>query len=162
MRETDFVPGARPAEGQLDGKIEGLPGWYFVLVGLLVASNDLSQQFSDRYSWVALLPLVVVAVHLALWFTLLSRRRKYLRAVWRSKQALALVAVLFTVRLLLQLGLTKLTDSIAPLHSYTHLIIGVVMLVLTTAGAWFDQWLVLRVVNRTGDAQAARSTSSPR
>jgi hypothetical protein len=66
------------------------------------------------------------------------------------------------VRLLLQLGLTKLTDTIAPLHSYPHLIIGVVMLVLTTAGAWFDQWLVLRVVNRTGDAQAARSTSSPR
>src|SRR2546423_6975699 len=95
------------------GRIQGLPGWYFVLVGLLVASNDLSLQFSDRYAWVALLPLVLVAVHLVLWFTLLSRRRKYLRAVWRSKQALALVAVLFTLRLLLQLGLGRLADSAA-------------------------------------------------
>jgi hypothetical protein len=144
MREADFTTGTRPA----DGKIEGLPGWYFLLVGLLVAGNDLSLQFSDRHAWVALLPLVLVAVHLALWFTMLSRRRRYLRAVWRSKQALALVAVLVAVRLLLQVGLAKLTGSVAPLHSYTHLVIGSAMLVLTTAGAWFDQWLVLRVVNR--------------
>jgi len=130
------------------GKIEGLPGWYFALVGLLVASNDLSLQFSDRYSWVAVLPLVLVAVHLTLWFTLLSRRRRYLRAVWRSKQALALVAVLFALRLGLQFGLAKLTDEAAPLHSYRHLVIGLAMLVVTTAGAWFDQWLILRVVNR--------------
>lgn len=142
LREDDAVAETRP------GKIEGLPGWYFVLVGLLVASNDLSLQFSDRYHWVVFLPLVVVAVHLTLWFTLLSRRRKYLRAIWRSKQALALVAVLFAVRLGLQFGLSKLTDSAAPLHSYRHLILGLVMLVVTTAGAWFDQWLILRVVNR--------------
>ncbi len=147
MREADFTAGTRPVEG----RIEGLPGWYFVLVGLLVASNDLSSQFSDRYGWVALLPLVLVAVHLTLWFTLLSRRRRYLRAVWRSKQALALVAVLFTLRLLLQVGLAKLTDETAPLHSYRHLVIGLVMLVVTTAAGWFDQWLILRVVNRNAD-----------
>ncbi|MEV7094841.1 hypothetical protein AB0M80_18585 [Amycolatopsis sp. NPDC051045] len=144
MREADFTAGTRPVEGE----IEGLPGWYFVLVGLLVASNDLTRQFSDTHSWVALLPLVLVAVHLTLWFTLLSRRRRYLRAVWRSKQALALVVVLVVLRLLLQVGLAKLTGEAAPLHSYPHLIIGLVMLVVTTAGAWFDQWLVLRVLNR--------------
>lgn len=137
------------------GTIEGLPGWYFVLVGLLVASNDFSLQFSDRHPWVVYLPLALVAVHLTLWFTLLSRRRKYLRAVWRSKQALGLVAVLFVLRLGLQVGLTKLTDSAAPLHSYTHLILGLVMLVVTTAGAWFDQWLILRVVNRDASAGPA-------
>lgn len=102
-----------------------------------------------RPATVALLPLVLVAVHLRPWFTLLARRRRHLRAVWRSKQALALVAVLFALRLLLQLGLTKLTDEAA--HSYRHLIIGLVMLVVTTAGAWFDQWLALRVVNRDAD-----------
>ncbi|MDQ7803101.1 hypothetical protein Q5425_05135 [Amycolatopsis sp. A133] len=144
MREAETTAGTRPVEGD----IEGLPGWYFVLVGLLVASNDLSVQFRDRYGWVAFLPLVLLAVHLTLWFTLLSRRRRYLRAVWRSKQALALVVVLVALRLLLQVGLAKLTDEAAPLHSYRHLVIGLVMLVVTTAGAWFDQWLVLRVLNR--------------
>lgn len=141
----DVLAGHRPG-----GKVEGLPGWYFLLVGLLVASNDFSVQFGDRYTWVALLPLVLVAVHLTLWFTLLAKRRRYLRAVWRNKQALTLVAVLFAVRLGLQVGLAKLTDEAAPLHSYRHLIIGLVMLVVTTAGAWFDQWLVLRVVNKDG------------
>lgn len=58
MPETTIPPG--------NGTVEGLPGWYFVLVGLLVASNELSLQFSDRYSWVAVLPLVLVAVHLTL------------------------------------------------------------------------------------------------
>jgi hypothetical protein len=152
MREADFMTGTRPVEGP----VEGLPGWYFVLVGLLVAGNDLTRQFSDRHPWVALLPLVLVAVHLTLWFTMLSRRRKYLRAVWRSKQALALVAILFALRLLLQFGLTKLTGSAAPLHGYTHLITGLVMLVVTTAGAWFDQWLILRVVNRDAAAGPGR------
>src|SRR5690349_13885317 len=128
MREADSTAGVRPVEGRIDG----LPGWYFVLAGLLVASNDLSLQFSDRYAWVALLPLVLVAVHLVLWFTMLSRRRRYLRAVWRSKRALVLVAALFAARLLLQVGLARLTDETAPLHSYRHLVVGLVMLVLTT------------------------------
>lgn len=150
MTENRFLPAndAMAAPRTAGERVEGLPGWYFVLIGLLVASTDLSQQFSDRYAWAALLPVALLAVHLTLWFTLLNRRRKYLRAVWRSKQALGLVAVLFILRILLQVGLTKLTDEAAPLHSYTHLIIGLVLLVVTTAGAWFDQWLVLRVVNK--------------
>ncbi|MEU4673492.1 hypothetical protein AB0F91_37450 [Amycolatopsis sp. NPDC023774] len=144
MLKTDFIPEAQRLP---EGRIPGLPAWYFVLVGLLAASGDLTVQFQDRYPWVALLPLVVVAIHLVLWSTMLARRRRLLRAVWRRKQALGLVATLFVARLLVQLGLTRLTDSVALLHSYTHLILGLVMLVVTTVGAWFDQWLVLRVVN---------------
>ncbi|MET7992612.1 hypothetical protein ABZU76_17120 [Amycolatopsis sp. NPDC005232] len=145
MLKTDFIP---ETQWLPQGRITGLPAWYFVLVGLLAASGDLTVQFQDRYPWVALLPLVVLAVHLVLWSTMLARRRRLLRAVWRRKQALGLVATLFVARLLVQLGLTRLTDSVAPLHSYTHLILGLVMLVVTTVGAWFDQWLVLRVVNK--------------
>ncbi|MFF4592318.1 hypothetical protein [Amycolatopsis sp. NPDC001319] len=145
MLKTDFIPEAQQLP---QGRITGLPAWYFALVGLLAASGDLTVQFQDRYPWVALLPLVVVAVHLVLWSTMLARRRQLLRAVWRRKQAMGLVATLFVARLLVQLALTRLTDSVAPLHSYTHLILGLVMLVVTTVGAWFDQWLVLRVVNK--------------
>jgi hypothetical protein len=138
--ETPTVPA--------DKRVEGLPAWYFVLAGMLVASYDISNQFQDRYSWVALLPLVLVVVHLALWFTVLSRRRQYLRAIWRSPQALALAAGLFVLRLGLQFGLTRLNDATSPAHSYSHLITGLVMLVFTSAGAWFDQWLILRTINK--------------
>lgn len=139
-------------------QVRGLPAWYFGLAGLLVASFDISQQFSSAYPLIRALPVVVGAVHVTLWFTLLSRRRKYLRSVWRSPRARLLVVALFAVRLLIELGLNLVTDSAAPLHTYAHLIIALVMLVLTTTGAWFDQWLILRTVNnptnqRTGQAK---------
>jgi hypothetical protein len=95
-----------------------------------------------------MLPLVIAAVHITLWFTLLSRRRRYIRSVWRSSRARLLVVLLAGVRLLLQLGLTRLADSAAPLHTYAHLFMGLALMVLTTTGAWFDQWLILRTLNK--------------
>ncbi len=129
-------------------QVRGLPTWYFGMVGLLVASLDISEQFRSRYPLITALPLVLIAVHLALWSGLLSRRRRYLRSVWRSPRARLLVVLLFSARLLLQLVLTRMTDSVAPLHTYAHLIMALTLLVLTTTGAWFDQWLILRTLNK--------------
>ncbi len=130
-------------------QVKGLPAWYFVLAGLLVASFDISEQFRSSYPLIGILPLVIAAVHITLWFTLLSRRRQYIRSVWRSPRARLLVVLLAGFRLLLQLGLTRLTDSAAPLHTYAHLIMGLALMVLTTTGAWFDQWLILRTLNKS-------------
>lgn len=134
-------------------QVEGLPAWYFVLAGLLVASFDISEQFRSDYPLLAVLPLVLIAVHLTLWFGLLSRRRQYIRSVWRSPRARLLVVLLFGFRLLLQLVLTRVTDGVAPLHTYAHLIMGLALLVLTTTGAWFDQWLILRTVNKRAETK---------
>lgn len=139
----------RPPQGATQQQVRGLPAWYFGLAGLLVASFDISQQFSSKYPLIAALPLVLGAVHITLWFTLLSRRRKYIRSVWRSPRARLLVVALFAARLILELVLNGLTDRAAPLHTYAHLIMALALLVLTTTGAWFDQWLILRTVNRT-------------
>jgi hypothetical protein len=136
------------AQYPVQQQVRGLPVWYFGLAGLLVASFDVSQQFSQDHPLVAALPLVLIAVHITLWFALLSRRRRYIRSVWRSPRARLLVVALFGVRLLLQLVLTRVTDGAAPLHTYAHLIMGLALLVLTTTGAWFDQWLILRTVNK--------------
>ena len=144
MVTTDQRQQQDPARPQ----VKGLPVWYFVLAGLLVASFDISQQFRSDYPLMRLVPLVLLAVHLTLWFTLLSRRRQYIRSVWRSRRARLLVVALAGCRLLLQLGLTRLTDSAAQVHTYAHLIMGLTLLVLTSTGAWFDQWLILRTVNK--------------
>jgi hypothetical protein len=136
---------------QATSPVTGLPVWYFVLAGLLVASFDIGQQYAGQYPWLAALPLAVGAVHLTLWFTLLSRRRRYIRSVWRSPRARLLVVGLALARVGLQLGLTRLADEVAPLHTYAHLIMGLVMLVLITAGAWFDQWLILRTLNKAAE-----------
>src|ERR1700742_176744 len=98
---------AQPVQQQ----VTGLPAWYFVLAGLLVASFDVSEQFRSRYPLVAALPLVLIAVHITLWFALLSRRRRYIRSVWRTPRARLLVVLLFAVRLLLQLVLTQVTNG---------------------------------------------------
>lgn len=76
-----------------------------------MASFDISEQFSSAYSLIRLLPLVILAVHLTLWCTLLSRRRKYLRSVWRSPRARLLVVALAGIRLPLQFVLTGVTDN---------------------------------------------------
>lgn len=141
---TDRGPTHNPAQQQ----VKGLPVWYFGLAGLLVASFDISEQFRPSHPLFAALPLVLIALHLALWFTVLSRRRQYLRSVWRSPRARLLVVALFGVRLVLQLILTRVADTAAPLHTYAHLIMGLALLVPTMAGAWFDQWLILRTVNK--------------
>lgn len=138
----------RPQQSPAQQQVRGLPAWYFVLVGLLVASFDISQQFRSNHPLIAALPLPIAAVHITLWFTLLSRRRQYIRSVWRSARARLLVAVLFGARLLIQLVLTRVTDNTTPVHAYPHLIMGLALLVLTTTGAWFDQWLILRTVNK--------------
>ncbi|WP_330276653.1 hypothetical protein OG205_13960 [Lentzea sp. NBC_00516] len=138
----------RPARTPTRTQAEGLPVWYFVLAGSLVASFDISQQFSSAHPVVATLPLVLAVAHIALWFTVLSRRREFIRSVWRSRQARMLAVLLFAVRLGLQLVLTRVLNETAPLHSYAHLVMGMALLVLTTAGAWFDQWLILRTLNQ--------------
>lgn len=146
----------RPQQDPAQPQVKGLPVWYFFMAGLLVASFDISQQFSQGHPWIGLLPVAFVLVHITLWFTLLSRRRRYIRSVWRSPRARLLVVALVAVRLTLQLSLTRLVDTAAPLHTYAHLIMGVALMVLTTAGAWFDQWLILRTVNKRTDQAKER------
>jgi hypothetical protein len=145
-----------PAQNPVHRQVRGLPWWYFVLAGVLVASFDISQQFRANHPLVAALPLVLIAVHITLWFALLSRRRQYIRSVWRSPQARMLVVLLFSVRLVLQLVLSRVTDSAAPLHTYAHLVMALALLVLTTTGAWFDQWLILRTVNKRAEQTKER------
>lgn len=152
MVTTDQEPAQSPVRQQ----VRGLPTWYFLLAGLLVASFDITEQFRSNHPLIAALPLVLIAVHVTLWFALLSRRRRYIRSVWRSPRARLLVVLLFSVRLLLQLLLTRVTDGVGSLHTYAHLIMGLALLVLTTTGAWFDQWLILRTLNRRTEQSEER------
>jgi hypothetical protein len=150
--EDEMAPASLgPARTPEQQQVEGLPVWYFVLAGSLVASFDISQQFSPAHPAVAILPVVLAVAHIALWFTVLSRRREFIRSVWRSRQARLLAVLLFAVRLGLQLVLTRVLDETAPLHSYAHLVMGLALMVLTTVGAWFDQWLILRTLNKNED-----------
>jgi hypothetical protein len=116
-----------------------------VLAGLLVSSGDVSAQYSDQHPWIMVLPAGLIVVHLVLWLVMLRRRRAYLRAVLRSRLALALAVALLAVRTVVAFGIAAWAGG---LQEYRHLVLAVAMFAVTMAGGWFDQWLILRSLGR--------------
>jgi uncharacterized membrane protein len=128
-----------------EGRVEGLPLWYFVMAGLLVASQDISTEFTDRYEWVSYIPLGLVLVHLVLWFTVFRRRARYWKAVLRSPAARLLALGLALLRVALGFALQRLYSG-----NHEHLILAVTMFVVVPASAYCDQLLILRTLRRGG------------
>jgi hypothetical protein len=130
---------------QPDRQIQGLPVWYLVLAGALVASFDISHEFPSGSPARRLVPLGILLLHLVLWVSVLGRRMRYTRAVLRSPRTR-----------LLAIGLAVLRAALGMLlgHLYTgphsHLVIGLIMLVVVPVGIWCDQWLILRSLLREG------------
>jgi hypothetical protein len=129
--------------------VRGLPLWYLVLAGVLVASYDICQEFPPGNPARTLLPLGIVALHLGLWFGVLRRRMGYTRAVLRSPKARVLAIGLVLVRVALGLALTRLYTG-----AHEHLVLGVIMLVVVPVSTWCDQWLILRALRREDRSRA--------
>jgi hypothetical protein len=138
-----------------DQRIQGLPWWYLVLAGALVASFDISQEFPSGSPARGSVPVAILLLHLVLWVSVLRRRMRYTRAVLRSPRTR-----------LLAIGLAVLRGLLGGLlaHLYTgphrHLVIGLVMLVVVPAGIWCDQWLILRTLRRESERTAERTESA--
>jgi hypothetical protein len=133
-------------------RIQGLPVWYLLLAGALVASYDISQEFHSGSPARRLVPLGILLLHLVLCVSVLRRRLRYTRAVLRSPRTR-----------LLAIGLAVLRGLLGVLfgHLYTgphpHLVIGLVMLVVVPVGIWCDQWLILRMLWRESERAAERT-----
>ena len=138
-----------------DQPIQGLPGWYLVLAGALVASYDISQEFPGGSPARGLVPLGIVLLHLVLWVSVLRRRMRYTRAVLRSARTRLLAIGLAVLRALLSLLLGRLYAGPHP-----HLVIGLVMLVVVPAGIWCDQWLILRSLRRESERATGRTADN--
>ncbi len=134
--------------------VRGLPVWYMVLAGALVASFDISYEFPSDSPARRLVPLGVLLVHLVLWASVLRQRMRYTRAVLRSPRTRLLAIGLALVRALLSLLLGHLYAG-----PHRHLAIGLIMLVVVPVGIWCDQWLILRTLRRESERAAARATA---
>ncbi|MGW2860615.1 hypothetical protein [Streptomyces sp. NPDC001205] len=135
------------AEATLDAKaeapggvVQGLPNWYFPLVGLFAGIFDIARAYPVLY---ALIPVVAV-VQIVLAFTVLKARIRAMKALWKNKRtrflALGLLALRFVVRY--GLGVAGLALGAAT----GQLTLGIAMAVIGTAMAWGDQWLILRTL----------------
>ncbi|GAB3842414.1 hypothetical protein ACFPIJ_42820 [Dactylosporangium cerinum] len=138
-----------------DQRIQGLPVWYLVLAGALVASYDISHEAPSGSPARGLLPVGILLLHLVLWVSVLRRRMRYTRAVLRSPRTRVLAICLTVLRGLLGVLLGGLYHGPHP-----HLVIGLVMFVLVPVGIWCDQWLILRVLRREREHATAQAGSA--
>jgi hypothetical protein len=133
----------------LDTDFQGLPVWYFPIMGCLAGVFDVSRAYPAVY-WV--IPIVLV-INITLTLTVLRTRMRLMRALWKNKRtrflALGLVGARFAVRAVL--GAVGFALGAAT----GGLFVGILMAVLGTAMAWGDQWLVLRTLRRTSTSNAA-------
>jgi hypothetical protein len=128
--------------------VQGLPLWYLVLAGVLVASYDISHEFPSPAR--TLVPLGILLLHLVLWGSVLRRRMAYTRAVLRSPRTRLLAIGLALLRALLSVLLGHLYTGPHP-----HLVTGLIMLVVVPVGIWCDQWLILRTLRRESEHAVA-------
>ncbi len=150
MRRRDV--GVTATVDQPDQPIQGLPVWYLVLAGALVASFDISQEFPRGSLARGLVPLAVLLLHLVLWVSVLRRRMRYTRAVLRSPRTRLLAFGLAVLRGLLGVLIGHLYTGPHP-----HLVVGLIMLVVVPAGIWCDQWLILRTLRRESERATERA-----
>ncbi|MEV6044067.1 MULTISPECIES: hypothetical protein [Streptomyces] len=127
----------------------GLPNWYFPLVGLFAGIFDIARAYPVLY---ALIPVVAV-VQIVLAFTVLKARIRYMKSLWKNKRTRFLALGLLVVRFAIRYGLG--IAGLALGAATGQLTLGIVMVVIGTAMAWGDQWLILRTLRH---AQAARTS----
>jgi FtsH-binding integral membrane protein len=121
-------------------EFQPLPGWFFLFVGYIAAQYDLSQAWPP----LGFLSLAIVLVYLAVWFRVLRRRVRNLRAVLKSRKASLLALGLFVLRQALRFGLVGLALTTTAVSQ--HLLLAAALFLLGSAGGYFDQWLILRAV----------------
>jgi hypothetical protein len=127
-----------------DGPIEGLPLWYFPIMGTMAGAYDLFQAAPGVME--VALPALIIA-NLALSLTVLRTRMRLMKALWRNKRTRMLAFALFGVRMVLRLAIGAATTALAAATG--HILLGLLMVVIGTATAYGDQWLILRTLERT-------------
>ncbi|MEU5541445.1 hypothetical protein AB0G85_03495 [Streptomyces sioyaensis] len=131
-----------PLTGTEREEVQPLPWWFFLFVGYVAAQYDVAQVWPQ----LSALSVVVMLAYVAVWFRVLRRRARYLRAVLRSRKATLLVLGLFLLRQALHFGFLGL--AMTANATYVHLLLAGVLFVVGSVGSWFDQWLVLRTLRK--------------
>ncbi|AEW98938.1 hypothetical protein [Streptantibioticus cattleyicolor] len=114
--------------------------WFFAFEGTMGAVYDLWHAWHGAWTVV----LALVALNIAVGFTVLGRRAKLVRAMLKNsrtrKIAIGLIALRVGVHLLLGAIGLQITSSAG------HLVMAASMAVVTVALLWFDQRIAFRAL----------------
>jgi hypothetical protein len=130
-----------------EGPVQGLPLWYFPIAGSMAGLYDMSHALPHTAARYFIWGFIAVNILLAK--TVLRLRLRLMKALWRNKRTRLLAFGLLALRMTLRLALGAIT---AELTGAGHLVLGLVMVVTGTASMYFDQWLILRALERSRQA----------
>ncbi|MEV1019937.1 hypothetical protein [Streptomyces sp. NPDC050264] len=122
---------------------QGLPTWYFPVMGCLAGVFDIARAYPAAY-WA--IPIVLI-INITLTLTVLRTRMRLMRALWKNKRTRFLAIGLVGVRFAVRAGLGAVGFALG--SATGGLFVGILMAALGTAMAWGDQWLVLRTLRRS-------------
>ncbi|MFC9327310.1 hypothetical protein [Kitasatospora sp. NPDC057015] len=136
----DGTGGAGGAKAPLSAAEMSLPVWFFGFEGVLAAAFDIIKAFPQ--AWPAL--VVLAAVNITVSLTLMRRRLRLAKALWRGKGtrkvAVALVALRVASHFVLEAVGLAVTSTLG------HVLLGLAMAALTVALLAFTQRTALRAL----------------
>ncbi|MEV5570579.1 hypothetical protein AB0L06_11035 [Spirillospora sp. NPDC052269] len=124
--------------------IKPLPIWFFVFEGTMGAAYDLLKAWDG--AWMVLAALG--AVNMVVGLTVLRRRRRLIKAMFKNARTRKIFFALIGLRLgaHLVLGAAGAQVTSAPMH----LALGLTMAAITVGLLWFDQRVTFRALGLTG------------
>ncbi|MFF2198596.1 hypothetical protein [Streptomyces sp. NPDC058157] len=140
--ETAAGPGAEIDAGNLSPADYRLPVWFFGFEGVLAAAFDIIKAFPS--AWPVLLGLLVVNIAVSL--TMMRRRLKLAKALWRGKETRKVAIALVALRVGSHFALNALGFAIT--STLGHAVFAVVMAAVTIGLLAYSQETAVRALTR--------------
>jgi hypothetical protein len=125
------------------GDVKALSPWFFVFEGLMGAAYDVVKLHPD--AWMVLSGLGLV--NMVVGFTILSKRRKLVRAMLKNGRNRKILAGLIGLRVGVHLLLAALGTQVE--GTAGHLAMAVLMTAATVGLLWYDQRVAFRALALT-------------
>ncbi|MFE2554147.1 hypothetical protein ACFXGI_37405 [Streptomyces sp. NPDC059355] len=122
-----------------------LPLWFFGFEGVLAAAFDILKAFPSV--WPVL--LVLLAVNIAVSLTVMRRRIKLAKALWRGKETRKLAFALIALRVGSHFALNAV--GLAVTSTLGHVLFALVMSAMTIGVLAYSQETAVRALSRSAD-----------
>ncbi|MEU3909856.1 hypothetical protein [Streptomyces sp. NPDC029721] len=140
---TTTGPGEESSPGDLAPADYRLPVWFFGFEGVLAAAFDIIKAFPS--AWPVLLGLLVVNIAVSL--TLMRRRLKLAKALWRGKETRKVAIALVALRVGSHFALNALGFAVT--STLGHAVFAVVMAAVTIGLLAYSQETAVRALTRS-------------
>ncbi|WP_327136080.1 hypothetical protein OG311_39165 (plasmid) [Streptomyces sp. NBC_01343] len=144
-KKTEDAPAEAIDTGALTPADYRLPLWFFGFEGLLAAAFDILKAFPTV--WPVL--LVLLAVNIVVSLTMMRRRIKLAKALWRGKETRKLAFALIALRVGSHFALNAV--GLAVTSTLGHVLFALVMSAMTIGVLAYSQETAVRALSRSAE-----------